>query len=163
MDFFDHWPHRWLYFAEQLGQTPEKKVRIQIPSVEQFQDKTWSPTDKVEIKQYLRKAPSLTGGRWMHVFCPLCGVQLAPQSWRSDGIWVWPLDLVHFIEMHHVRLPSRFLEHIRSKKYVFPTPEKVDWEHLDWPSSGMVAGRLHRWNIAIKRWWHGRGENRGDG
>jgi hypothetical protein len=33
----------------------------------------------------------------------------------TDGEWVWPEGLVHYVECHSVVLPEIFIEHCRSK------------------------------------------------
>ncbi|MEU4279775.1 hypothetical protein AB0F57_33420 [Streptomyces tanashiensis] len=32
----------------------------------------------------------------------------------TDGTWLWRQDFPHYLETHHVSLPERFLEHVRS-------------------------------------------------
>jgi hypothetical protein len=29
----------------------------------------------------------------------------------TDGTWVWPEGLTHYVRVHHVALPASFLEH----------------------------------------------------
>ena len=33
----------------------------------------------------------------------------------SDGVWVWPEGLVHYVLEHAVRLPEEFLRHVRNQ------------------------------------------------
>jgi hypothetical protein len=30
----------------------------------------------------------------------------------TDGIWIWPEGLVHYVETHHLALPAEFMERI---------------------------------------------------
>jgi hypothetical protein len=31
----------------------------------------------------------------------------------TDGIWVWPEGLVHYVERHQLPLPQQFIDHAR--------------------------------------------------
>lgn len=39
---------------------------------------------------------------------------------RTDGVYVWPSGLVHYVRDHDVRLPECFVEHIRRQSYEYP-------------------------------------------
>ncbi|MGW3859893.1 hypothetical protein ACWEDZ_00185 [Streptomyces sp. NPDC005047] len=41
-------------------------------------------------------------------------------SLKTDGTWVWRLDLPHYVDTYHVALPEDFLRTIRSRSYVVP-------------------------------------------
>ncbi|RSN48803.1 hypothetical protein DMH12_25955 [Streptomyces sp. WAC 04229] len=41
-------------------------------------------------------------------------------SLKTDGTWVWRLDLPHYVATYHVALPEDFLQTIRSRAYVVP-------------------------------------------
>ncbi|WP_399887339.1 hypothetical protein ACGH7X_22585 [Streptomyces sp. BBFR51] len=41
-------------------------------------------------------------------------------SLKTDGDWVWRLDLPHYVDSYHVALPEDFLQTIRSHDYVVP-------------------------------------------
>jgi hypothetical protein len=38
----------------------------------------------------------------------------------TDGKWVWPEGLYHYVEMHDVRLPDVFVVHCRSNHWKIP-------------------------------------------
>ncbi|MGV9322224.1 hypothetical protein [Streptomyces sp. NPDC003660] len=38
----------------------------------------------------------------------------------TDGTWVWPIELAHYVRRHHVALPHEFITHIRAQNYVCP-------------------------------------------
>ncbi|MGA5559764.1 hypothetical protein ACPCUV_01015 [Streptomyces platensis] len=38
----------------------------------------------------------------------------------TDGEWVWPVDLVHYLSRYHIALPVDFLEHVRKSEYRAP-------------------------------------------
>ena len=61
----------------------------------------------------------------------------------TDGEWVWPVDLVHYLEHYHIALPEEFLARVRGAGYlmkpiddarirevdkeVFPNPPPNPW------------------------------------
>ncbi len=65
--------------------------------------------------------------------CLLCGTTELTNGFRSDGVWLWPDDLGHYVEHHNIVLPDRFLEHIRALKYQAPSGVAVPIELLPWP------------------------------
>ncbi|MFJ3659392.1 hypothetical protein ACIPPM_02865 [Streptomyces sp. NPDC090119] len=38
----------------------------------------------------------------------------------TDGTWVWPIELAHYVRRHHVALPHGLVAHIRARNYVCP-------------------------------------------
>ncbi|MFI6056354.1 hypothetical protein ACIBCO_40645 [Streptomyces violascens] len=38
----------------------------------------------------------------------------------TDGTWLWPVELVHYLRRYHIALPADFVEHIRGNQYVSP-------------------------------------------
>jgi hypothetical protein len=45
-------------------------------------------------------------------------------SLKTDGDWVWRLDLPHYVDAYHIALPDEFLRTIRSRDYVVPQLEE---------------------------------------
>jgi hypothetical protein len=44
-------------------------------------------------------------------WCRFCGAENG-SSERSDGVYLWPEGLAHYIRRHNVRLPAAVIEHI---------------------------------------------------
>ena len=55
---------------------------------------------------------SYRGTSWCRFFCS------HKMGWRefSDGCWVWPEDLGHYVRQHGVALPEEFVGHVRMGK-----------------------------------------------
>lgn len=66
------------------------------------------------------------GISWCRFFCdhPMGHAEL------TDGAWVWPQDLSHYVRDHNVRLPDSFIERIRTKPKPVDIPEG-GWLHID--------------------------------
>ena len=130
MNLVSTWDKTWVFFAEQYlaGAAPPG-----IPSLYDFVDAGWSPSDREQLLWYLEHAPTLmTLGP--DVRCPLCHEQLGNvRCWRSDGLWCWRDDLSHYVRKHSVRLPDAMVERIRIRRYMLPEPSEVDWPELSMP------------------------------
>lgn len=59
--------------------------------------------------------------------CRLCG-ELVGSLELSDGVFVWPEGLVHYLDAHEVRLPQRFVTHVMARSEELGTAEIDD----DW-------------------------------
>jgi hypothetical protein len=42
---------------------------------------------------------------------------------QSDGVWLWPEGLAHYVEKHGIRLPDEFVEHAAAREFRPPEPE----------------------------------------
>jgi hypothetical protein len=82
-------------------------------------DPPWAREDRPRVVQYLSQAPLVVhaGG------FSLCRFGCGPNggSEHSDGVWLWPEGLAHYVQHHDVRLPEEFLSHIRNRGYC-PSP-----------------------------------------
>ena len=75
-----------------------------------------SEEDADFILPYLRSgviAEQYRGFSWCRFHC---GVEHHKMGSRdlTDGTWVWPEGLAHYVEVHRVGLPAEFLKHVRS-------------------------------------------------
>ncbi|MET7679182.1 hypothetical protein [Streptomyces sp. NPDC005423] len=79
------------------------------------------PWDQDRVLTYLESAleiyttmgverDALTGEEWI----------TGSGSLMTDGTWLWPVDLVHYVRRHHAALPQEFLDHIRTTNYTVP-------------------------------------------
>ncbi len=62
--------------------------------------------------------------------CVLCGeVMPLSRGILSDGKWLWPKDLVHYVG-HGIVVPHELLEHVESNEelpIVAVRPDALDW------------------------------------
>jgi len=49
----------------------------------------------------------------------------------TDGVWVWPGDLAHYVEKYHVRLPAEFVAHMEDQNWTIPNEESVSLDLLE--------------------------------
>jgi hypothetical protein len=86
-------------------------------------DPGWASAEQPQIVRYLSEAPAIAH------FCGLsycrfgCGANGSAE--RSDGVWVWPEGLAHYLDRHDVRLPEDFVAHMRSRRFRPPVQSEV--------------------------------------
>ena len=80
------------------------------------------------ILNYLRSGRELAA--WMgYSYCRFqCGVPDEQMGCRdlTDGIWVWPEGLVHYVEVHQVPLPEAFIRTMKQNQWHAPEAVKSD-------------------------------------
>jgi len=75
-------------------------------------DHDWMKEKRERIAQYLDVAEHVNA--WMgSSYCRFgcTGVDMGAAD-LSDGTYLWPEGLSHYVRVHHVRLPKRFTRHI---------------------------------------------------
>jgi hypothetical protein len=77
---------------------------------------------------------------WSH--CRLaCGIAPGALGDRdlTDGVWLWPEGLSHSVEVHAVRLPDDFVDHMRSRGWraAEPIARWADREESDRPPADL--------------------------
>ena len=117
-----------------------------MPVLSEVVDIDWRPDDLKRLAWYLKECPvAISAGESAHE-CPLCGghVEHDPSAHRSDGEWVWPDDLWHLVEVHHVRLPDDFVRRIRDREYRIPTRLDIPLHDIEWPNPDYTRMRALR-------------------
>jgi hypothetical protein len=73
------------------------------------------PEERGALSRYLRSGRTLVTYREVS-FCRFdCGERDMGCRDLTDGVFVWPEGLAHYIDKHEVRLPERFLAHVRTR------------------------------------------------
>jgi hypothetical protein len=79
----------------------------------------WLGVERENLIRYLMNA-SFFRGSWGHSSCRFhCGVDDTDMgsSELTDGEWVWPEGLVHYVDRHEVLLPEDFIDYCRSRSW----------------------------------------------
>jgi hypothetical protein len=72
-------------------------------------DESWDPSERDTIASYLDDGA--TAKTWMgRAQCRFCG-KLLGCSDLTDGTFIWPEGLSHYLSVHAVRLPQSFVQH----------------------------------------------------
>jgi hypothetical protein len=91
------------------GNGPEND---KYPRVETTVDPSWQYRERITVLNHLQhgkvhaqyKGPSA---------CRVCGVSTGSRDF-TDGTYVWPEGLAHYITMHSVKPPADFIEHAKT-------------------------------------------------
>src|SRR5262245_49553146 len=90
-----------------------------------FIDKTWPEDLRAAVVVHLRDARPLevaSGSSWCRFWCEGFGAHGLGTAELSDGRFVWPAGLAHYVERHFVRLPEDFLCSVGKPPEPFPPP-----------------------------------------
>jgi hypothetical protein len=81
-----------------------------LPHPDRFVDRGWDPDERRLTADYLSGGYPI-----LHMMgyspCRMCSLEANGASELTDGTFLWPEGLVHYITEHGVRLPSAFVEH----------------------------------------------------
>ncbi len=112
MDWFGYW------------QYTENQEGVGVPQA--FVDSTWDTREKEKVASYLGSGV-VSGVELAYYACLFeCGIdppQLGSMD-LTDGVWVWPESLVHYVQSHAVKPPEAFLNHMRKNN--MKVPRSVD-------------------------------------
>jgi len=107
----------------------------------------WAPARRAAVVAYLQRGALFEryGG---YSFCRFaCGATSRAMGCRDrfDGAWIWPEGLAHYVEVHGVRLPERFIRHaLRRGDAPMPTrPPRREGliDEASWLAWGQRASR----------------------
>ena len=104
-----------------------------LPDPAKFIDHSWDKKERLIVSRYLKSAQILSaspGSSWCRFRCKRKHVGSVTYT---DGKYVWPEGLSHYIDVHFLRLPDEFIQHaIRNEKsYVDPLDDEIIF-NKDW-------------------------------
>jgi hypothetical protein len=87
------------------------------PRVTDFVDENWDQRERRQVAQYLQqegfRVPWRAAGASR---CRFCGVSNGSTE-LTDGVYLWPDGLAHYVSEHGVRLPVSVIRHILSRPH----------------------------------------------
>lgn len=125
-------------------------------------------TEKELVTEYLDRGKvyiRYRGYSWCRFNCGADDLEMG-SSLLTDGEWVWPQGLSHYVGCHDVRLPEDFINHVRQNQTndfctldvdaLLKRPETIesDAEWINWCRDNVPASyikKLERFRIAAKR------------
>src|SRR5581483_5909160 len=130
--------------------------RLRLPRNDPFPDPRrlvragWCAAERPLILAYLRSG--WTFAQWRGVSHCRFACDEADMGSRclTDGLWVWPEGLPHYVERHHVRLPAEFVRTMRRRGWRLPErrrppsretqgePDEAFW--MTWGARKMARG-----------------------
>lgn len=103
----------------------------QWPDPADFVDEAWDEEERHMVASYLKSAtvPWAAAG---YSPCRLCGKPNGSAE-LTDGVFLWPEGLSHYVSDHAVRLPTRVVSHIMARWSDLLDQPQVDdswWESV---------------------------------
>ena len=84
------------------------------PNVRDFIDEGWDDDERIGVGLYLQNG--LVARAWMGCSpCRLCENATNGSLDLTDGVYVWPEGLAHYVLDHNVRLPHEFVAHVHAR------------------------------------------------
>lgn len=85
-----------------------------LPDPARFIDPAWAPAERQQVLTYLQHGRPLVawmGYSWCRFRCGIRDPHLG--AWDlTDGTYLWPEGLSHYVAAHQVRLPEEVVQHI---------------------------------------------------
>ena len=98
------------------------------PRPHDFVDPDWSREEREQVSHHLEDGLPLPWDGGVVEWCAFCEAVLVVEE-LTDGTFVWPTHLVHYVSAHDVRLPSRFVLHVQRTRA--PTASESEDEFVE--------------------------------
>lgn len=99
-----------------LAETLLLLIEAPLPSVFDHIDSTstWDSKERDQVARYIADARFRRETYMGDSVCRMCGKANGSADF-SDGKYIWPEGLAHYVTAHRVRLPSKFVQHVLRK------------------------------------------------
>ena len=121
-----------------------------LPHPKDFQDKNWNEAEKQRVIDHLKNGEVVFKYRG-YSWCRFeCGESNMGSKCLSDGVFIYPEGLVHYLEKHHVKLPDKFIQHVhqynpKSKEILSTVDEEdIQLDNLWWQFSKHSVSDIFR-------------------
>lgn len=75
--------------------------------------------DENKVMNYLGSGVTFVHWRGLS-WCRICNNEFNGSKCLTDGTWIWPEGLSHYISEHSLQLPGEFVEHMKSNEWTIP-------------------------------------------
>jgi hypothetical protein len=97
------------------------------PDPAAFVDESWSAHERRFVGEYLTNGQRMPYASAGVSLCRLCGKPNGADEF-TDGSYLWPEGLAHYVTDHAVRLPAQVIDHIRERQSAEYWSGRVDSE-----------------------------------
>ena len=136
--------------SEAQGNLPKGTVAFLkcLPRPHDLVMEGWEKDRLLSILTYLRSGHKLNA-QLGYSYCRFrCGIprRAMGDAELTDGLYVWPEGLVHYVEVHAVRLPPFFVDHMAENGFRVPP----GYGRLKFGSSGWDQGMWVNWCNSLR-------------
>lgn len=82
-----------------------------LPKAHDFIDPTWSKAERELVIAHLESGDEAERYRGFSM-CRICGC-MNGSSELTDGTYLWPSGLTHYVEEHDLKPPQDFIDHVK--------------------------------------------------
>jgi hypothetical protein len=109
-----------------IGYWCDDPLHPEYPDPHAWVDPDWDFMERFEVRSYV--AHGTVVDQWMgFASCRICYVPNGDSDY-TDGTFVWPSGLVHYLDAHAVRLPKLFVDHVIAQLHVLREAQiDSDW------------------------------------
>jgi hypothetical protein len=113
----------------------------------------WNANDRALVLRYLRAGRKLVRYAATSRCRFACGVQHVGRRDLTDGTFVWPDGLAHYVERHRIALPAHFVAHVRANDgrvapFVLPKVRRGLYDTAPW----LRWARAQRACVDLRGW-----------
>jgi len=91
-------------------------------------DFNWEGERRSEILHYLKSGISIQAYNGWSSCRFSCAEEYLGTEDFTDGMWLWPEGLSHYVEGHHVRLPEAFIIYMEKNHFKVPNVHVDEYE-----------------------------------
>lgn len=93
------------------GSEYNDRVQRNLPDPKDYIDSSWNVEERTQVANRLHIATIFI--QWKgYSSCRLCTGHYGTNCRTFDGTWVFPAGFVHYIEVHNLRPPQSFIDHV---------------------------------------------------
>jgi hypothetical protein len=117
-----------------------------LPDPRDFIDPEWDARERARLADYLRTGRRVRAQKGKSR-CRLCGAVNGSEE-QTDGVYLWPEGLAHYVSEHAVRLPAEFLAHVERELDVI---DAIETDGAWWAAQEAVGTARHwvRWRVDL--------------
>lgn len=99
-----------------------------LPKPQDFEDKTVNEEKRKMLVNYLNSGKLFNSYRGYSSCRYSCGIEDEDvgSTCLTDGKYIWPEGLSHYIESHHVWLPELFIDHVIANRIITVEDKSLD-------------------------------------
>ena len=95
------------------------------PNAASFVDSSWDAEERQLVVEHLKRGMMIQA--WMGFSaCRFCGTANGNLD-LTDGVYLWPQGLAHYVDEHAIRLPEEFVEHVPASTRTCPQKPTGGW------------------------------------
>ncbi|NIM58856.1 MAG: hypothetical protein GTO16_07940 [Candidatus Aminicenantes bacterium] len=129
------------------------------PSPLELTSPGWLGNEKSSLIAYLRSGAICVQTLGWSTCRFLCNNPNVGGKELTDGVWVWPSGLAHYVEEHDVFLPEEFVDHARNNGYQIPEYAYNICDQIWIIPEGF--SRIFRRATSSRFWWYVRWRRKG--